>query len=154
MTMIDRQQLEESVEINFEKIYRNFRLQLYKYIFEIMGEREGSLTVTEFFAVETIGLMGSPTVTEFADCLSITSSHAAYKVRQLVEKGYVSRVPTSDKRTFRLEVTQKFYKYYHKDNAYGKYVLKILSEILNGDELEQTDRLFKKFVESIEKYEN
>ena len=45
------------IEKNFEKIYRNFRLHLYKYIFEALGEREGSLTVTEFFAVETIGLM-------------------------------------------------------------------------------------------------
>ena len=72
------------IEQNFERIYRDFRLRLYKYIFSVMGEREGSLTVTEFFSVETIALMGSPTVSEFADALSITSSHAAYKVRQLI----------------------------------------------------------------------
>ena len=112
------------IEQNFERIYRDFRLRLYKYIFSVMGEREGSLTVTEFFSVETIALMGSPTVSEFADALSITSSHAAYKVRQLIEKGYVTKTPTDDRRTFKLEVTDKFKKYYHEKNAYGNYIFK------------------------------
>lgn len=148
--MDGNEQLRKDIESDFEKIYRSFRLELYKYIFGLMGEREGSLTVTEFFAVEVIALMGSPTVTEFAECLSITSSHAAYKVRQLVEKGYVNRIPTEDKRTFRLEVTEKFRKYYHENNAYGKYVMNILDKTLSDGELEETDRLFKKFVKHIE----
>lgn len=139
------------IEKNFEKIYRNFRLHLYKYIFEALGEREGSLTVTEFFAVETIGLMGNPTVTEFAECLSITSSHAAYKVRQLAEKGYVRKIPTEDGRVFKLEVTEKFTRYYHGDNACGRYIFDILKQKMSQEELEQTDRLFKKFVAAIEK---
>ena len=117
----------KDIESNFEKIYRNFRLRLYKYIFGIIGEREGSLTVTEFFAVETIGLLDNPTIGEFAECLSITSSHAAYKVRQLVEKGYVVKTPTEDKRTFRLGITEKFTKFYHEDNSYGKYIFEMLS---------------------------
>lgn len=139
------------LESNFEKIYRNFRLHLYQYIFGILGEREGSLTVTEFFAVETIALMDSPTVSEFAEFLSITSSHASYKVRQLIEKGYVEKVPTEDKRTFRLEVTEKFKRYYHEDNAYGKYIFEVLKKTLTDEEVEQTDRLFEKFVSAIEK---
>lgn len=141
----------KDIESNFEKIYRNFRLHLYKYIFEALGEREGSLTVTEFFAVETIGLMDNPTVTEFAECLSITSSHAAYKVRQLAEKGYVRKIPTEDGRVFKLEVTEKFTRYYHGDNAYGRYIFDILKQKMSQEELEQTDRLFKKFVAAIEK---
>lgn len=138
------------IEKNFEKIYRNFRLRLYKYIFGIIGEREGSLTVTEFFAVETIGLLDNPTIGEFAECLSITSSHAAYKVRQLVEKGYVVKTPTEDKRTFRLGITEKFTKFYHEDNSYGKYIFEMLSNTMSADDLEQTDALFKKFVQTIE----
>lgn len=138
------------IESNFEKIYRNFRLRLYKYIFGVIGEREGSLTVTEFFAVETIGLLDNPTIGEFAECLSITSSHAAYKVRQLVEKGYVVKTPTEDKRTFRLGITEKFTKFYHEDNSYGKYIFEMLSNTMSADDLEQTDALFKKFVQTIE----
>ncbi|MCI8370429.1 MAG: winged helix DNA-binding protein [Clostridia bacterium] len=140
----------KDIESNFEKIYRNFRLRLYKYIFGIIGEREGSLTVTEFFAVETIGLLDNPTIGEFAECLSITSSHAAYKVRQLVEKGYVVKTPTEDKRTFRLGITEKFTKFYHEDNSYGKYIFEMLSNTMSADDLEQTDALFKKFVQTIE----
>lgn len=139
------------IEQNFERIYRDFRLRLYKYIFSVMGEREGSLTVTEFFSVETIALMGSPTVSEFADALSITSSHAAYKVRQLIEKGYVTKTPTYDRRTFKLEVTDKFKKYYHEKNAYGNYIFKVLSKTMSAEELSVTDGLFKKFVQTIEK---
>lgn len=138
------------LEENFEKIYRNFRLQLYKHIFEVLGEREGSLTVTEFFAVEVIGLMDNPTVGEFAESISVSSSLAAYKVRQLIEKGYVIKVPTEDKRTFRLAVTDKFKKYYHEQNSYGRYIFDILSKTLTEQELEFTDKLFEKFVATIQ----
>lgn len=139
------------IEENFEKIYRNFRLKLYKHIFDVMGECEGSLTATEFFAVETVGLMKNPTVSEFAEALSITSSHAAYKVRQLVSKGYLIKEPTEDKRSYRLAVTEKFTKYYHKQDSYGAYIFDMLSKTLTQEELLQTGKLFAKFVETIEK---
>lgn len=139
-----------SIEKNFEKIYRNFRLHLYKHIFEIMGEREGSLTVTEFFAVETIGLMDNPTVGEFADCLCISSPLAAYKVHKLMEKGYIVKEQGGDRRCATLQVTDKFRKYYHEEDSYGRYIFDILSETLTPEELEQTDKLFEKFVKTIE----
>jgi len=138
------------LEENFEKIYRDFRLHIYKRVFSVLGEREGSLSATEFFAVETIGLMGEPTVGEFAEALSITSSLAAYKVRQLVEKGYINKVSADDKRSFKLQVTDKFTRYYHQENSYGSYIFKLLSKTLNREELEFTDKLFKKFVKTIE----
>lgn len=139
-----------NIESNFEEIYRNFRLRLYKHIFEVMGEREGSLTVTEFFAVETIGLMDRPTVGEFAECLSISSPLAAYKVQKLIEKGYLVKEPTEDRRSFRLQVTEKFWRYYHSENSYGRYIFDVLSQTLTQDELEFTDKLFEKFVQTIE----
>lgn len=142
---------ENSLESNFEKIYRSFRLNLYKHIFSIMGEREGSLTVTEFFAVETIGLMGTPTVGEFAEALRINSAHAAYKVHKLIEKGYVVKTPTEDKRAFRLEVTDKFTKYYHEKDSYGRFIFNLLSESMSEEEIKQTAELFEKFVKTIER---
>lgn len=139
-----------NIENNFEKIYRNFRLELYKRIFGILGEREGSLSVTEFFAVETIGLMENPTVSEFAECLSISSPLAAYKVHKLAEKGYLIKEPTDDKRSSRLQVTEKFWRYYHSENSYGRYIFDILSKTLTPEELAFTDKLFEKFVQVIE----
>ena len=138
------------LESNFEKIYRTFRLNIYRKIFEVLGEREGSLNATGFFAVEAIGLMNEPTVGEFAECLSITSSNAAYKVRQLIKKGYVIKVPTDDKRSFRLRVTDKFTRYYHSDNSYGSYIFRLISQSLDEEEIEQTNRLFEKFVRATE----
>lgn len=139
-----------SIEANFEKIYRNFRLELYKRIFSLLGEREGSLTVTEFFAVETIGLMENPTVSEFAECLSISSPLAAYKVHKLAEKGYLKKETAEDKRSSRLQVTDKFLRYYHGENSYGRYIFDMLKDTLTPEELEFTDKLFEKFVQTIE----
>lgn len=138
------------IAVNFEKIYANFRLELYKRVFATLGEREGSLTVTEFFAVETIGLMGNPTVSEFAEALSVTSPLAAYKVRQLIDKGYIVKVPAEDKRSFRLAVTEKFTRFYHPENSYGTYIFEILKKSLTEEELAFCDKLFEKFVETIE----
>lgn len=138
------------IEENFEKIYRDFRLRLYRKIFETIGEGDGALTATEFFAVETAGLMGEPTIGEFAECLSITSSHAAYKVKKLMEKGYLERIPTGDRRTFRLKTTEKFEKFYHGEDNYGKYVFESLAAALTEEELQETDRLFEKFVRTID----
>ncbi len=143
-----------NIEENFEIIYREFRLKLYKNIFKVLGEREGSLTATEFFSVEVIYLLDKPTVSEFADCLNITSSLAAYKVRSLMEKGYLVKVPTDDKRSSRLLVTEKFMKYYHKEDSYGSFIFKMLSESLTEEELETTDKLFAKFVKTIEESKN
>lgn len=138
------------IEENFEKIYRNFRLNIYKRIFEVAGGKEGTLTATEFFAVESVELMNEPTIGEFAEFLSITSSHAAYKVRQLAEKGYIEKVPTSDKRTYRLRVTDKYKSEYHSQNSYGRFVFEILSKSLTSEELEAVDKLFEKFVKTID----
>ncbi|MCD7729641.1 MAG: MarR family transcriptional regulator [Clostridia bacterium] len=139
-----------NIEKNFEIIYSEFRLKLYQNIFKVLGEREGSLTATEFFSVEVIYLLDSPTVSEFAECLNISSSLAAYKVRSLMEKGYLVKIPTDDRRSFRLQVTDKFMRYYHKEDSYGSYIFKMLSESLTQEELETADRLFEKFVKTIE----
>ena len=69
------------IQDNFEKIYRRFRRELYRHIFSVLGERDGSLTVAEFFSVEVIYLMGKPTVGEFAKTLAISLPNATYKVR-------------------------------------------------------------------------
>lgn len=145
----DAGDLERSICENFEKIYSDFRLKIYKRIFKVLGEREGSLTATEFFAVETIGLMGSPTIGEFAKALSITSSHAAYKVRSLADKGYIVKRATGDRRAFRLEVTDKFTRFYHKEDSYGNYIFSLVSGAMTAEELKTVGGLFEKFVNII-----
>lgn len=137
------------IEENFEVIYKAFRLELYRHVFSILGEKSGSVSATEYFSLEVVYLLGNPTITEFADFLRISSPNAAYKVKSLIEKGYLEKSQTSDKRSFRLSVTEKFMQYYHKSDSYGSFIMKMLTPRMTADEIQQIDRLFEKFISQI-----
>ena len=79
---------------NFDKIYKAFRLQIYRHIFSILGKRESTLSAADYFTVETIYLLGNPTITEFARILSISQPNATYRIISLIEKGYVVKRET------------------------------------------------------------
>ena len=138
------------IEQDFEIIYKEFRLMLYKQIFGIIGEKAGSLSATEFFSVEVVYLLGSPTVTEFAEYLNISSPNAAYKVKSLIEKGYLTKEQTEDKRSFRLGVTKKFLDYYHATESYGAFITRMLEKRLTKEELKEAEKIFAHYVEQIE----
>ena len=138
-----------SIERDFEVIYNEFRLRLYKHIFGIIGEKAGSLSATEYFSAEVVYLLGNPTVTEFAEYLNISSPNAAYKVRSLIEKGYLVKTQTEDKRSYRLSVTEKFTRYYHKEDSYGTYITKMLEKRLTEEEMKYVGRIFRKYIEQI-----
>ncbi len=137
------------IEQDFEVIYREFRLRLYKQIFGVIGEKAGSLSATEFFCVEVVYLLGNPTITEFAEYLNISSPNAAYKVKSLMEKGYLTKEQTSDKRSFRLGVTKKFLDYYHATESYGAFITRMLEKRLKNDELKEAEKIFRHYVEQI-----
>ena len=44
---MDKAEIEKDIERDFEIIYNEFRLRLYKHIFGIIGEKAGSLSATE-----------------------------------------------------------------------------------------------------------
>ena len=138
------------IEKNFEIIYREFRLRLYKHVFDIIGEKSGSLSATEYFSAEVVYLLDNPTITEFADYLNISSPNAAYKVKSLESKGYITKEQTDDRRTFRIRVTDKFLQYYHDTDSYGTFIMKMLSERLGPEELEKVDRIFEQFIAQID----
>lgn len=94
------------------KITDKMRLHFYKRIFSIVREREGSLTAMEVFSVEIIHGLGNPTVSEFAEFIGISRPGASYKVAALIQKGYITKEPsTEDKREYRLCLTKKYYNY-------------------------------------------
>lgn len=138
------------IEENFDIIYKKFRIDLYRRVFSVLGQREGSLTATDFFSVETIYLLGSPTITEFANALSISQPNATYRVKQLIEKGYVVKSETDKKNTYRLGVTEKFMRFYHEDMDYGHFIFKKISQRLSAEEIAQVDGIFEKFIGQIE----
>ena len=146
---MENEDLGSNIERDFEVIYNEFRLKLYKHIFGIIGEKTGSLSATEYFAAEVVYLLGSPTVTEFAEYLNISSPNAAYKVRSLIDKGYLVKTRTEDKRSYRLSVTEKFTRYYHKEDSYGAYITKLLEKRLTAEELAYVEKIFRRYIEQI-----
>ena len=69
----------------------NFKLHFYKKVFERIGDRETSLTTVEAFCMEIIYALNHPTVNEFALVTNISSPNAAYKVNNLIKKGYLKK---------------------------------------------------------------
>ena len=79
------------LEKNFVEVYDKFKLNFYRRIFELVREREGSLSAMEAFSLEVIKMLDEPTVGQFADFLNISQSNATYKVNSLIRKGYLER---------------------------------------------------------------
>ena len=140
---------EIQIERTFDEIYKSFRIALYRHIFKILGQRDSSLSAADYFSVETIYLLGSPTITEFAKMLCISQPNATYRVKSLVEKGYLEKKKTEKGNTFRLTVTEKFRKFFHEDMGYGAFILNKLSKRLDEEELVRADELMQKVVEEI-----
>lgn len=109
---------------SFSKVYTKFKMHFYQKMFEKLQERETSLTTVETFCMEIIYALDKPTVAQFADMANISSPNAAYKINNLVKKGYLKKVQSEeDKREYHLEVTQKYIDYYNISNTYLKTVM-------------------------------
>ena len=126
---------------SLEKIYRAFRLEYYKHFFSVLRERAGSLSAAEISSVEVIYLLNEPTMKEFADYIDISPPNATYKVKSLVEKGYLKKIPTEDGREFRLRVTDQFRRYYSDDASYGKFILSKMQERLSPEEIGEVSKI-------------
>lgn len=122
---------------DFNKVYTKFKLHFYKKFFERAQEREASLTTVETFCMEIIYSINNPTVNEFARVANISSPNAAYKINNLIKKGYLKKIQSeTDKREFHLEVTQKYLDYYNITYSYIGKVMKRVEERLSPEELE------------------
>ena len=100
------------LEKNFVEVYDKFKLNFYRRIFDLVREREGSLSAMEAFSLEVIKMLDEPTVGQFADFLNISQSNATYKVNSLIRKGYLERQNSAvDRREYHLVLSEKFYNY-------------------------------------------
>lgn len=120
----------------FSNVYMKFKLHFYQKVFERLEDREASLTTVETFCMEIIYALGKPTINEFASVANISSPNAAYKVNNLIKKGYVKKVQSdTDKREYHLEVTQKYMDYYNISYSYMDVVMKRIENRLEPEEL-------------------
>ena len=115
------------LEKSFLEVYNKFKLQFYRKVFELVRERDGSLSAMEAFSLEVIYMLGEPTVSQFADFLNISQSNATYKVNNLIKKGYLERQnSTVDRREYHLILSEKYYTYM---NLYANYELTVMRRV-------------------------
>lgn len=129
---------------SFTRVYSKFKLHFYQKVFERWQDREASLTTVETFCMEIINAAKDPTVNEFARLANLSSPNAAYKINNLVKKGYLERVQSAqDKREFHLRVTDKYLNYYNISYQYMDTVLRRMEERFSPEEVETLDRMLK-----------
>ena len=131
-----------SFEGDFQTIYTKFKLHL-----EIFGNwtmREATLTTVETFCMEVIYAMKRPTINEFANFIKISQPNAAYKVNNLIRKGFLRKIRSQkDKREYFLEVTDKYIEYLDIEHSYMHKVLERLQSRFTKNQLEEIDGMLK-----------
>ncbi len=135
---------------SFNKVYSKFKLHFYQKVFENLQEREASLTTVETFCMEIIYAMNKPTINEFAKLANISSPNAAYKVNNLIKKGYLKKIQSQeDNRKFYLEVTEKYLNYYNISYNYLETVMERVEERFTPDELKIMEKILKVMEEEL-----
>ena len=130
------------VEDSFTEIFSKFEMQFFRRIFDLVREREGSLSAMEAFSLEIIQMLDNPTVGQFADFLNISQSNATYKVNSLIKKGYLERQnSTTDRREYHLVLSEKFYRYQELMTSYENTVLERIGERFSPEDLRKFDEM-------------
>ena len=132
------------LETNFTEVDDKFKLQFYRRVFELVRERDGSLSAMEAFSLEVIKMLDEPTVGQFADFLNISQSNATYKVNNLIKKGYLVRQnSTTDRREYHLILSEKFYNYMNLLANYEKTVMERIEQRFPREDVDCFDRMLK-----------
>ena len=135
---------------NFINVYDKFKLRFYKSVFELVRERDGSLSAMEAFSLEVIKMLGNPTVGRFAEFLNISQSNATYKVNNLIKKGYLVRQNSSnDRREYHLVLSEKYYNYMALFSSYQKTVIERIEKRFPPEDLERFDEILRVISEEL-----
>ncbi len=138
------------LEESFVEVYDKFKLQFYRRVFELVRERDGSLSAMEAFSLEVIKMLGEPTVGQFADFLNISQSNATYKVNNLIKKGYLERQNSSaDRREYHLILSEKFYNYMNLLANYERTVMRRIEKRFPQEDVDCFDRMLRVISEEL-----
>ena len=126
------------MERSFIEVYDKFKLEFFRRIFELVREREGSLSAMEAFSIEVIHALHEPTVGQFAEFLNISQSNATYKVNNLIKKGYLIRQNSeTDSREYHLILSDKYYGYTDIMRSYVDTVVGRIRKSFTPEEAKQ-----------------
>ena len=127
--------------------YEKARLFQYRSLFNLIRERDGSLSATEAYAVDVINILGEPTIKQFSDFIGISQSNASYKVGNLITKGYITKeMSEDDRREYHLRVTDKFRDYYAVSTRAFLDGLERMEQAHTPEELEQFTGLLQELM--------
>ena len=130
------------IEENFTEIFDKFEMRFFRKIFDLVRERDGSLSAMEAFSLEIIKMLDTPTVGQFADFLNISQSNATYKVNSLIRKGYLERQNSStDRREYHLILSEKYYHYESLLTSYVQTVIGRIEERFGEEDLKKFDEM-------------
>ena len=126
------------MESSFIEVYDKFKLEFFRRIFELVREREGSLSAMEAFSIEVIHALHEPTVGQLAEFLNISQSNATYKVNNLIKKGYLIRQNSeTDRREYHLILSDKYYGYTDIMRSYVDTVVGRIRKSFTPEEAKQ-----------------
>ena len=132
------------IKSNFIEVYDKFKLQFYRKVYELVRERDGSLSAMEAFSLEVIKMLDQPTVGQFADFLNISQSNATYKVNNLIKKGYLERENSqTDRREYHLVLSDKFYNYIGLLSSYEQTVTERIVERFSEEDVKRLDEMLR-----------
>lgn len=135
---------------NFLNVYDKFKLEFFRRIFELVREREGSLSAMEAFSIEVIHALHEPTIGQFAEFLNISQSNATYKVNNLIKKGYlIKQNSTTDRREYHLVLSEKYYGYTDIMRSYVKTVVDRISDDFTGEEIAAFEAMLQRISDEI-----
>ena len=132
------------LDASFTSVYDKFKLQFYRKVFELVRERDGSLSAMEAFSLEVINMLDKPTVGQFADFLNISQSNATYKVNNLIKKGYLERENSrTDRREDHRILSDKFFKYAGLLSNYEHTVMDRIKERFPQEDVEKFNTMLE-----------
>ncbi len=125
----------------FNATFRKIKLILYRSLFKKIKNNGDALSSTELLCLECIYLMDKPTVSQFADFLEISPPNAAYKIKILIKKGFLTKERSKqDGREYRLVPTQKFFDHYENKDSDESTITSMKTE-LDKDETKKMEKI-------------
>ena len=129
---------------SMNNLYSALRVYFYMQIYSRFESKEATLTAVESFSMECIKYLGEPTVSEFANLMGISSPNAAYKVNNLVKKGYIEKKQSeNDKREYHLCPTEKYMEYFRINQNYINTVVERCRKRFSEKELNDLDSMMQ-----------
>lgn len=137
---------------SFEMFFYTYTKMANEYNY--MEEYE-DITFASYQYLNAIFNMETMTITKLSEVIGVKKSSVTQMIDGLCEKGYVAKVKNeADKRSSLIVLTDKGQQMMQSDDNAYKFFMKVISESLTTDELDQLEVLFDKLTEAVKNYDN